>query len=52
MTHAERKPDENNSATQAEIERLRQELSRERDMHLRARACGTMSCPLPYTLGE
>src|SRR5437016_6832554 len=38
MTQAEQKPDENSSATQAEIERLKQELSRERDMHLRTRA--------------
>jgi len=37
MTQAEQKPDENSSATQ-EIERLKQELSRERDMHLRTRA--------------
>ena len=38
MTQAAQKPDEHSSATQAEIERLKQELSRERDMHLRARA--------------
>jgi molecular chaperone GrpE len=38
MTQAEQKPDENRSATQAEIERLTQELSRARDMHQRARA--------------
>ena len=38
MTQAEQKPDENRSATQAEIERLTHELSRERDMHLRTRA--------------
>jgi molecular chaperone GrpE len=37
MTQAEQKPEENSSATQ-EIERLKQELSRERDMHLRTRA--------------
>src|SRR2546425_119515 len=38
MTQAEQRPDENSSTAQAEIERLKQELSRERDMHLRARA--------------
>ena len=38
MTQAEQRPDENSSATQAEIERLKQELSRARDMHLRALA--------------
>ena len=38
MTQAEQKPDENSSATQAEIERLTQELSRARDMHQRVRA--------------
>src|SRR2546428_3709545 len=38
MTQAEQRSDENHSAAQAEIERLKQELSRERDMHLRARA--------------
>ena len=38
MTQAEQKPDENRSATQAEIERLTHELSRERDIHLRTRA--------------
>ena len=38
MTQAEQRSDENHSAVQAEIERLKQELSRERDMHLRARA--------------
>jgi len=38
MTEAEQKRDENSSATLAEVERLKQELSRERDMHLRTRA--------------
>jgi molecular chaperone GrpE len=38
MTQAEQRPDENGSAAQAEIERLTQELSRSRDMHLRALA--------------
>jgi molecular chaperone GrpE len=38
MTEAEQKRDENSSATPAEVERLKQELSRERDMHLRTRA--------------
>ncbi len=38
MTQAEQRSDENHSAAQAEIERLTQELSRERDRHLRARA--------------
>ena len=38
MTQAEQRPDENHSAAQAEIERLTQELSRERDRHLRTRA--------------
>jgi molecular chaperone GrpE len=38
MIQTEQKPDENSSATQAEIKRLTQELSRARDMHLRERA--------------
>jgi len=38
MTQVEQRPDENSSAAQAEIERLTQALSREHDMHLRARA--------------
>jgi molecular chaperone GrpE len=38
MTQAEQKPDENESAAQAEIERLTQELNRERDRHLRVLA--------------
>jgi molecular chaperone GrpE len=38
MIQAEQKPDENSSATQAEIERLTHALSRERDRHLRALA--------------
>src|SRR4029453_16682189 len=38
MIQAEQKPDENSSATQAEIERLTQALSRERDRQLRALA--------------
>ena len=38
MTQAEQRPDENSSAAQAEIERLKQELSREHDLHLRALA--------------
>ena len=38
MTQTEQRPDENSSAAQAEIERLKQELSREHDMHLRALA--------------
>jgi hypothetical protein len=33
MTEAEQKRDENSSATPAEVERLKQELSRARDMH-------------------
>jgi molecular chaperone GrpE len=38
MTQTAQRPDENRSATQAEIERLQQALSREHDMHLRALA--------------
>jgi molecular chaperone GrpE len=38
MTQVEQRPDENSSAVQAEIERLKQELSRSRDMHTRALA--------------
>ena len=38
MTQAERRFDENHSAAQAEIERLKQALSREHDMRLRALA--------------
>ena len=38
MTQAEQRPDENSSAAQAEIERLKQELSRSHDMHTRALA--------------
>ena len=38
MIQAEPKPDENSSATQAEIERLKQALSREHDRHLQALA--------------
>jgi len=38
MTQVEQRPDENSSAAQAEIERLKQTLSREHDMHLRALA--------------
>jgi molecular chaperone GrpE len=38
MTQAEQRSDENSRAAQAEIERLKQELSREHDMHLRALA--------------
>ena len=38
MTQAEQRFDENSSAAQAEIERLKQELSRERDLRLRALA--------------
>ena len=38
MTQTDQRPDENSSATQAEIERLQQELSREHDLHLRALA--------------
>jgi len=38
MTQVEQRPDENSSAAQAEIERLKQALSREHDMHLRALA--------------
>jgi len=38
MTQAEQRPDENSSAEQTEIERLTQELSRSRDLHLRALA--------------
>ena len=38
MTQAEQRSDESHDTAQAEIERLKQELSRERDMHLRARA--------------
>ena len=40
-TQTEQKPDENSSATQAEIERLQQALSREHDLHLRALADNT-----------
>jgi molecular chaperone GrpE len=38
MTQVEQRPDEQSSAARAEIERLTQELSRARDMHLRALA--------------
>jgi molecular chaperone GrpE len=38
MTQVEQRPDDNGSATQAEIERLKQELSHSRDMHTRALA--------------
>src|SRR5262245_1990247 len=38
MTQSERRFDENHSTAQAEIERLKQELSREHDLHLRALA--------------
>ena len=38
MTQVEQMADENHTAAQAEIERLTQELSRERDLHLRVRA--------------
>jgi molecular chaperone GrpE len=38
MTQAEQRPDENHRVAQAEIERLKQELSREHAMHLRALA--------------
>ena len=38
MTQAEQRSDENRHAAQAEIERLKQELSREHDLHLRALA--------------
>jgi molecular chaperone GrpE len=38
MTPTEQRPDENRSAAQAEIERLKHELSREHDLHLRALA--------------
>jgi molecular chaperone GrpE len=38
MTQAEQRPDEHSSAAQAEIERLKQELSRARDMHVRTLA--------------
>jgi molecular chaperone GrpE len=38
MTQVEQRPDENSSAAQTEIERLKQELSRSRDMHTRALA--------------
>jgi molecular chaperone GrpE len=38
MTQAEQRPDENSNATQAEIERLKQELQRSRDMHTRVLA--------------
>jgi molecular chaperone GrpE len=38
MTQTAQRPDEHGSAAQAEIARLTQELSRERDMHLRTRA--------------
>ena len=38
MTQTEQRSNENPSATQAEIERLKQELSREHAMHLRALA--------------
>src|SRR4029450_4125786 len=38
MTQTDQKPDENSSATQAEIERLQHELSREHALHLRALA--------------
>ena len=38
MTQAEQRSDENRRAAQAEIERLKHELSREHDLHLRALA--------------
>src|SRR5215510_2252278 len=38
MIQAEQRSDENRHATQAEIERLKQELSREHDLHLRTLA--------------
>jgi molecular chaperone GrpE len=38
MTQTEQRPDENSSAAQAEIERLKQELDRTRDMHRRTLA--------------
>jgi molecular chaperone GrpE len=38
MTQVEQRPDESSGAAQAEIERLKQALSREHDMHLRALA--------------
>ncbi len=38
MTQAEQKADEHSSAAPAELERLKQELSHERDMYLRTRA--------------
>jgi molecular chaperone GrpE len=38
MTQAAHRPDENRSAAQAEIEQLKQDLSRARDLHLRALA--------------
>jgi molecular chaperone GrpE len=38
MTQTDQRPDENSSATQAEIERLQHELSREHALHLRALA--------------
>jgi molecular chaperone GrpE len=38
MTQAEQRPDENSNAAQAEIERLKQELQRSRDMHTRVLA--------------
>ena len=38
MTQTEQRSDENSSAAQIEIERLKQELSRERDLRLRALA--------------
>ena len=38
MTQAAQRPDENRSAAQAEIEQLKQDLSRARDLHLRALA--------------
>src|SRR5712691_1247223 len=38
MTQVDQRPNENSSAAQAEIERLTQELNRERDRHLRVRA--------------
>ena len=38
MTQVDQRPNENSSAAQAEIERLTQELNREHDRHLRARA--------------
>ena len=38
MTQAEQRPDENSNAAQAEIERLKQELQRSRDIHTRVLA--------------